>query len=260
MILITELLNSYSLLGSLSKKKYKINGIPHIVKGNSSGNREAFSEALGSRIAALLTNYQVINYSMYESSLFKEVMDGGFSYVSASKIFKEPLVNYQEFVKDLVNLGKVKFSSNNLLDTCSELSLDIDQLYSMFIADAVIGNKDRHVNNFDVYEGNGIMKLAPMLDFGQSMLFDVHEYDLDFIDYLSYNEARPLFDNHTDQIEYLKSKLGVRKLIKVSYDEFEDFIFNKNDDIFNNITSRREKTIKRYLLGRYKFFAEQFEV
>lgn len=248
-----------SLQGVLPKDIYKVNGSYFIVKGNSSGNVEPISEVLGSRIFRFLTDYPVIESYLVERDNFPEV-NGDYDYASMSKKFKYKLFNYSKHMRYLNKLGKIscKFDFDELF---KYFSLDFKQYYAMLVCDAVIGNKDRRNNNYDVYyDDNGIMKLAPILDFGQSLLFDIRDYALPYTDLEDEDKSNPLCKTHKEQIKYLINTYGIIKCIKCTYNGFEDFVLNKNDDIFSLVSDIRSAKIKEYLISRYKKYAEQFEV
>ena len=248
--------------GSLSKASYLIDGVPCLVKGCSEGTCEPFSEVLGSRIFKRLVEYPVLEYSLDDFGYYiGDIETYGFEYVSVSKELQYHIFNFYSYLEGLTLRGKIKVTESNALQHYINLGLDLKYLYQMLVVDALIGNDDRHWNNIDLcVTEDGSLSLAPMLDFGRSLLYNKSESELNKIGSVGPDKSKPIKDLHSKQIQFLKQRFGVYKFIKCNIHEFEIFLNEECSDIFNLMSKRRIETIKLYLLNRYKEYIQQFEV
>ena len=265
---LIEKYKSSSDRGSLDKGSFYINKVKSLVKTNTSDNYEAFSECLGSRIFKFIGDYPVISYSLIDASIFEDYFDikGDFRYLCYSNKYKYKLVNFMTGILRMSETDENLMERNvfDIEELFELLKFDFNQFYFMLVGDALIGNEDRHMNNFDFYYNEeGDPKLAPILDFGRSMLYDVMDSSLDTIDVFNdkkYDRSEPLSSTHKEQIEFIKNKYGVRKVVKSDYESFKNFILNDNEDLFSIISDTRALKVKEYLLHRYKVYVEQFEI
>lgn len=249
-----------SSLGALSKNAYTINGVLHFVKGNDIGNMESFSEYLASKIFKFITDYDVISYDLYDASIFPKVATNGYEFVAACKKYKYKLRNFQKFLVSEEMSGRLSGIEDDFDTLIDHYGLDINQVIVTCIGDALIGNIDRHWNNFDVYYDEKYkLHFGPILDFGQSLLFCCPEEQLLYVKSATYDNANPFAKTHKEQIEYLKNTYGVRQLIKCAYSEFVDFISKELSNNMKYISKQRCDTLFYYLTERYKLYVEQFE-
>ncbi len=196
--------------GNLSKKWVIENGKRYLIKGGSGAYlQEPFNEVLASKINERLGTHPFVEYKLvWEEdkpySSCKNMITHDTELVSAYQVFnldKKP--NELSFIQHLINMGE-RIGIKGMQD-----SLD----YMMTI-DYIIGNVDRHYNNFGFirnvqtlqYEG-----FSPIYDNGNSMWFDLSTGRIDYEkDILSL----PFRKVHSDQIQLVQSfdKIDLNKL------------------------------------------------
>ena len=71
------------------------------------------------------------------------------------------------FYKYLLAYGKI---GTNVFQSLKTLGLSKQSLYEMLLLDAIVGNVDRHLNNFDLFITEDSIKLAPISDLGAAVL------------------------------------------------------------------------------------------
>ena len=89
-------------------------------------------------------------------------------------------MEFQEFVRALYNSHDVKrvIRLDQIYTTLADESafsedlrrLSIERYWDTFVIDALIGNFDRHIGNWGYLSNNGELRLAPVYDYGSSML------------------------------------------------------------------------------------------
>lgn len=193
--------------GVLSKGWYKINGQICIVKGNTESSYEPIAEYIGSRIAYKISDKYSIIYDLMASKLFPEInVFNNFPYVSVCEKWK--CNNTQQFSKyvDLLEQKEVKDYKMWLLNKASPKLLY--QVSLMLFVDALIGNQDRHLNNWDIIIDT--QELAPFIDFGASCLsWNISELKKILNSNSIYPDiSKPFAKTHLQQLNTIKKLLN----------------------------------------------------
>lgn len=247
--------------GMLSKGIYrkKVTGERFLVKGNSElGYLEPASEEIVYRIGNIL-GIEMLPCKLMPSEFFPEIrIYGNLNSVSMSPVIPHNIFQFYEYVQ--ATTGKVDI---NYLEAYKKLGLSQEHLYKMLLLDALVGNQDRHLNNFDVcynYNKNKVEN-AIMLDFGASLLYNVHERDLKIYtgNKIGPDKSKPFCETHCKQIEKLKKKLNPEYTnINIKYDleEFKELSSEVVESTGHkiNMSRARIESIKSYLAQRYKYF------
>ena len=173
-IKLKNILATKTSYGVISKGIYIIDGEEYLIKGNSGeGKLEPYSEGLVSVINEILGNY-AIPYSIMDKNLFKEIkVYNGCNHVSVCKKHKNNLYQYADYLDTRDELRYYR-----ILEDYKDFGFDSIKLRRLFITDALIGNKDRHLNNISLEYTNDKINIGPILDCGASLLYDVPENKL----------------------------------------------------------------------------------
>lgn len=246
-------------LGCLSKGWYTDGKSNYLVKGNSNSEIsskygfEPFSEVLAYRLGKLL-KLPVIEYVLAPQGLFPDINTYNCDYVSVCKQIElgdGQLIGYCSWA-DLTNGKEVKDCFSFYLR--SELS-NLD-LAKMLIFDAVIGNCDRHLNNFDVMLDNTGATLAPIFDNGASMLAYKSEAELKLYHGIGFDVSKPFKHTHTEQISLVKRRLNPGIIFEVQLDKIYAQWVKECDDVFNCMPGFRVQCIKNYVKHRLSFLED----
>ena len=241
--------------GYLSKAVYLEEGGMILVKGNSDKCREPWSEVIASRYYKKLNN-PTVEYTIGKIEDYPEVVNfNNFKHVSKCAILDIPL--YQ-FYDTCVGMG---IKGDDYLKNYNKLELSSTHLIKMMLADAVIGNKDRHVNNFDITIKDKILVNAPMLDFGASLLYDVNERDLKVIsgEKIGSDSCKPLKNTHKEQIRLLMKRYK-RRLYFCCSETVIDELLLECEDIFALMTPKRAEAIKAYIRRRHEVYVKPYSI
>ena len=250
-----KLLKKYSTrtsTGILSKGIYKDkNGALYIVKGNSSEfTYEPYSEYIASKIINAL-GVKCVDYQLEDKFNFQSINTyGDCFFVSVCKIHNKPLRQFYTYISK-----GYKFYDTDPLEEYLKLGLSKEWLLNLFVIDALIGNQDRHLNNFDIEEDNGTIRNAPILDLGASLLYDVIDKDLNNKDAIekSMSKCREFIDeekSHLSKIKNVKKALNIDKWLDIDTTAIKD-VFNKiSDDLKSAIGKKRITTIERVVIDR----------
>jgi hypothetical protein len=248
--------------GMLSKAWYNIGDGVYLVKGNSFENKhigyEPYSEVIASRLALRL-GFESIEYTLADAEEFSEVVVYGVKHVSVCRSFINSndvrLVPFEKYANMVIgkNISDYWGFVHRIFNDES-----IRFIYDMLLFDMIIGNKDRHLNNWDVMRGKDYTRFAPLIDFGASLL----SWDTDVTvrkvcdlhgDSIGPDTSKPFRENHISQLMLLlkyAKKIGVvPNLIKnkgIIKREVE-FVINNSEDIFMHLSKYRSEAIKNYL-------------
>lgn len=245
--------------GVLSKGWYDISGKTCLVKGNSCNSgckygREPYSEVLASILADVI-GINHIKYHIELASKFPEIKTYDCTHVSICEklVTDAQVMHYAEYA-DLCSSG----SCNDYFQFLTSQEELIEDVYKMLIFDAVIGNEDRHLNNFDIlYSGNSI-RLAPIIDNGGSLLALTPSSDLKSKYVCGPDKAKPFRETHERQVHLLKKKFGVIKLCDLSIDDVYFKWYEESFEVLDLLDTKRSTAIKSYLLARLNYYKEFF--
>ena len=247
--------------GMLSKAWYTdSNGNKYLVKGNTRNKGiigfEPYSEEMASKIARIL-GMPCVQYRVAMASKFSDVNVYGIEHVSFCKKIH---VNEQEIsickYLDILNNGKV----SDYFNAYYRSGLPMDDLYRTLIFDALIGNPDRHLNNWDVAVHKGGARLLPIMDNGASLLAWANRYEIRRDFKIGIDKAKPFKNTHREQIALLKKyqkrhcKLPLFDIY--SMEELYADILNKCGStirLIDNIDRDRGEAIRRYIKARLKY-------
>lgn len=243
--------------GVLSKGWYSIDNNIYLVKGNSNDSVEPLSEYIGSRIAYGLSYGKAVIYSVEKSGLFPDIKA---SFELVSLCLKWNQANTVQFSKyvDAIEQKEVKDYKVWLLNKATpEMLYDISML--LFI-DAIIGNQDRHFNNWDIDIETG--NVAPYIDFGASCLaWNRKDWkDIPQRKSITPDISKPFAKAHLQQLKIVESFLKRDKQIlkiKNPIEVLED-VMNRGNWISNDYP-QYYNAVYYYLSRRIKRICSEFD-
>lgn len=165
-------------LGCLSKAWYSDKGSLYLVKGNLSHKAgyygyEPYAEVIASVVAEALCLPHV-TYTLALAKDFPAVKVYGLPAVSVCKAIQTPSYCQKLSCYRYMELYYGKSVDTNYWTLFRQLPFDKTSTFNMFILDAIIGNTDRHLNNWEYFvDYNGSVSLVPIFDFGESLLTGV---------------------------------------------------------------------------------------
>lgn len=243
--------------GMLSKAWYKDEKeVSYLVKGNSMENRivgyEPYSEVLAYRIGKIL-GIDCMAYALIPSKYAPDVHVYG-SLDCVSICMDQFLNQRMSFYEYMVISGR---ENTNPLHFYLNSGLDLNYLAKMLAFDAFIGNRDRHLGNFDVYIKDGKFYNAPVYDNGASLLaWESSSYvkSIKHGNKIYNDKSKPFKSTHTEQVK-LALWLNNNKPIFNIRDKrsFYKYVFEQCNDIFELMPKYRADAIKNYLLNRSKY-------
>ena len=242
--------------GDLSKELEVIKGEEYLIKGTSGQDKyEPLSEYFASKVFRLFGDS--IDYELVANT-YKDINTYGYPYVSRCKKHSKPLIPLMNAVRYI----KGNLTDKDVLDFIKE-SLDVNEVVKVFLVDALIGNEDRHWNNFDIIQEGNKFKLAPALDFGRSLLYNIPENELQ--EYTNTNigpdRSKPFGVSHGESlgilIRYLDSDEGI--LNNKSIEEILDAVERGYKLLPGDACSvKRLASIKSYLKQRYEIYTRPY--
>ena len=172
-----------------------------------------------------------------------------------------------EFIHYTVNLaqavdnfkGREVFDTEVILKTAIKLGVTRKSLLQVLLFDALIGNSDRHLNNFLLEKcPNNTLKMNHIIDNGNSLLYNKEtfvEYD---------DKSKPIKETHTEQIKYLDKYIQEELPIFNIYSDLKQFMSYIETDkeivkafkIMNNPEKVNE--IKKMLKHNYFKFIDKY--
>jgi len=242
--------------GILSKGWYKIGTKTILVKGNTDGNREPFAEVIGSRIAHIMSEGYAVLYSLAPSADFPELKTFDFEYVSVCE--KYAAKDFEQFARYVDTLQQKELHGNAYLDWIKKQSLEFRQmLCKLLFIDAIIGNQDRHSNNWDIELSTG--KVLPFIDFGAGCLGWSKLSALSFKnpESISPDKAKPFGNNHLQQIRHLRLILKGEGKIRVKNPVAAVQIALEQSEDVLNLNPAYAGKVSQYLTNRAYVFTEK---
>lgn len=245
--------------GTLSKGTYTNPKGDWIFKGNSSVNaKEPLSEYFASRIFSLFTDsvkYDLVN----KDSQTEDIVTYGYPFVSVCRRVNGDIYQLYNACRAVLNLPTP--SAKQTVDFIKEMGLSSEHLLTVLLVDALIGNRDRHWNNIDVIVKNGKMEWTTVLDFGQSLLFNIPDDKLEFYDYpnIGPDSSHPFSDTHNQNIHYAAKLLDCDTSIlsHVRLDDITELVYEAYKKLPEGACSKKRiMSILSYLTARYKVYIE----
>lgn len=252
--------------GVLSKALYKVNNQVYLVKGNSKGHYEPIAEFIGSNLAYKILEpnkcVRVIKCKLMKSAKFNAIHNyDDFPYVSLCKHWgnhrTDTFIHYVDTRDTKVN-NYYTWLINNGNDLLRK------QVAIMLFIDAILGNRDRHLSNWDIdLDSNSIPAL---IDFGASCLsLSAKEITNGKIDGKSMypDWSKPFEVTHLRQLELITSlKLTNDKIVMADPIDVIKSEFPKMQSIITEHTDRFDKyldVLYKYLLFRAKVIKDKFK-
>lgn len=238
--------------GILSKAWYKIDGKLCLVKGNSVDangviGQEPYSEVMASNMAKVL-HYNHLEYFLMDAKLFPDVKVHILKHVSVCeyyipKDFK--VVSYYNYI-----IAKLGFEPEDYFEAYKKF-LPVKPLFKMLFFDALIGNEDRHLSNFDILLGlDGTETLAPLYDHGASLLAWHGRRELGLAGKEGrFDSAKPFRTTHNVQIKLITELLFPQTDLTVLYKKLIKCV----EPVFDFLPEYRTEAIKDYLHWRMKY-------
>ena len=165
-------------IGCLPKFWRIINGMRYLFKAGSS---PYFQEPINEEIASLLFTKLSIPHVDYETFDVASEESKTPKLYSRCKCLTDQ--NYELVTCDeILQHFNLSASYNNFIDICIKLGIsDIQKrVDQMIIADFILANQDRHIQNFGLLRDSTTLQFvsfAPIFDTGDSLLFDSNEFD-----------------------------------------------------------------------------------
>jgi hypothetical protein len=223
------------------------------------------SEVIAYRVGRYL-NLPTIPYKLVESKSFPKIQTKE-KYLSICK-----LVPYLNNMADMIEAVENRYisSSEIFLNKLEQGGVERYKLAQLLIFDALIGNEDRHLNNFAInIKDNKYYAMDFILDNGNSLLYNVKPLDIPSLhlerpERIGPDKAKPLSDTHDKQIKYIRRKLGQNKVVFNIYSNIETFMnFLETDpeiqEAFRILNNQiKEQAIKYYLRNRYLKYVDGY--
>lgn len=242
---------------------------------------EHISEKLASDLAGLIgLDCAKIKIGIYEAKI------GSMSYLINSD--KEILIegiylinkiypNYDSYTM-YDNINNEYYSLEMILNSLNEYNLK-SEFFKLVIFDFIIGNTDRHQNNWAVLQCNDNIRICPIYDNGSSLCCYIKEENIDTYlgnDKVRFNsivnsksKSRIRVDKnlkkestHLEMIRYIKENYNecVIELVKIIKDSITDISI---DNIISNyevalISDKRKLLIKKFLLEKVNLLTKVF--
>jgi len=242
--------------GILSKGWYKVGSKTVLAKGNTEGNREPFAEVVGGRIAHYMSEGYAMVYEIAPASDYPELKVFDFEHVSVCEKYASK--GSQQFSKYLDALHGKELQGNAYLDWIKKQPLSYRQkLCQMLFIDAVIGNQDRHLNNWDIEIATG--DILPFIDFGAGCLGWGKLSSLSYKspESISPDKAKPFGNNHLQQIRHLRLILKDDGKIRVNDPEIAVKIALAQSDDVLTVNSVYAEKVTQYLTNRARVFKDK---
>ena len=146
-----------------------------------------------------------------------------------SKDFIEDFGKFISFQR-LLECNKVHFPDNGSIEEKWKFTLDFfhsicnletkDYLIVMALIDYLVGNEDRHLNNFGcTSKEEGHFNIAPLFDFGLGLFEHDRRYEgVPFRKCLSLMESKPFSPDNQEVIEFLLNRYNLEKYLPKTLD------------------------------------------
>lgn len=172
-----------------------------------------------------------------------------------------------EFIHYAVNLaqavdnikGREVFDTELILKIAMQLGVTRRSLLQVLLFDALIGNSDRHLNNFLLEKcPNNTLKMNHIIDNGNSLLYNKKTF-------AGYDDkSKPIKETHTEQIKFLDKYIKEESPIFNIYSDLKQFMtyIETDKEIVNAFKTMNnpEKVIeiKKMLKHNYLTFVDKY--
>lgn len=196
-------------LGCLSKAWYSDSKTMYLVKGNLKLNSggygwEPYSEAIVSVIASVL-NIPHIHYTLAPADEFPDVKTYEIPVVSICKKYNIPKGCQKLSALAYMEAFHRREINTNYWSLFKRLPIDKASTFDMLVLDAIVGNKDRHLNNWEYIITEDSVSLMPIFDFGESLLAQNTRLSRCVTEKgIGTDKAKPFKDTHSEQMRLIK--------------------------------------------------------
>lgn len=222
----------------------------HVIDGNPS--YEPYSEVIASIVGRHL-GLNCVEYTLGEIPGYSR----GIPHVSICEKFQVP-TGYQRMTADAFmhyRYGK-PVTHDKYLDFYLKSGAPVDDFIKMLIFDAVIGNRDRHTNNWELAIGpNDEVISLPLIDHGSSLLADRLECIYSGI---GPDDAKPFSKTHTKQLSRIKVLYPYFKWV-VPTDELWEDIYRDITPTLSLMPPIRAVAVCTYLHNRFTHYLSMFQ-
>lgn len=203
---LIQYLETRTSRGMLSKGWYEHKGKLLLVKGNGDiGGYEPQSEVLVSNLLDIL-GIPHVKYWLEPASKYPQIKTFNKNdYVSVCESYlTDDMISVATFYNYNAAVNQSLRPRDMWSDLLSHSAPIVQDTCQMLHIDAIVGNQDRHLNNWDIVKyRNGEVKVAPMFDFGASLLaWEDIKYS-DFSRGISPDKAKPFRELHSKQIQLI---------------------------------------------------------
>ncbi|MDR1546101.1 MAG: HipA domain-containing protein [Deltaproteobacteria bacterium] len=237
--------------GALIKKWTNIDGIPCLCKF---GHGFILQDTANETIASLILDKLRLDHVQYSLKFFKkEPMS-----VCPNFLTKNTELISAEWMLRGLSEGSDQYNYDNFVLILNKLGLTKAKarLDDMLAFDYLIGNTDRHRNNFGIIRDSNTLEpldLAPIFDNGASFWLDIRDHD----DIPLINDIRcfPFADYHSEQIKFITdfSRINLKSITDMENDFYN--IYNK----LINFPSKRIEAIYNGFKKRIKLLEKIIE-
>lgn len=245
--------------GNLPKGWFTDNsGKVYLLKGNSLVDGyptyEPYSEVIASIVAESLGLFHV-TYTLAPANEFSK----GIAHVSICEKYTVPSGYTKMTADEYMNFyyGKsVSYDKYLLLYT--KTNAPIDDFIKMLIFDAVIGNTDRHVNNWDLAVTYEKTLSLPLIDNGSSLLADVPDNLIRNYSDIGPDWSKPFSKTHTKQISRIKNMFPDFHW-RVDLNETWKNIYTGIGPILKFMPIQRAFIVRTYLYNKFFHYMNMFK-
>ena len=250
--------------GNLKKRWKIINGEKYLLKAGTKPNQyEIFNEIIASAIMELL-NIDHVSYSL--------IIDDGHIYCGSK--------NFISYNEDFVTAYQLRCSKkqqndvslyNHLLSIYESLNIPNHQekIDQMLFIDFLIGNVDRHLNNFGVIRDAKTLEFiraTPIYDSGSSLGYDLTDEELSNALYLDWKPFQS--QKNKTQLDLIKdySWLNIDALKTIPYEvnnlllKYNKYVSNVRRELIISFIVKRLNLIFRHLGISYEIEFNSFEL
>ena len=228
--------------GNLRKKWVNIKGKKYLLKSGTSPHRyEVFNEVIASRVMDILG----IDHVSYELAFYGGIYCRSLDFIS----YNEDFVSAYQIIKSVDKRNDVSLY-NHLLNIVSYLGISDYQktLDQMLLVDYLLGNTDRHLNNFGLIrdaKSLAFTRAAPIFDTGSCLGYNLSDEELSSLNHVEWMPFSS--QKHHDQLSLISdySWIDVDGLKSIPFQI--DQLLIKYDDY---ISITRRKAILAFLTRR----------
>lgn len=250
---LLEKIYTHTSKGMLSKGWYAINGGIYLVKGAYKNEYNPLAELIGSQIAYLVSDKNAVLYKLDNKAKYPEIKSD-FKYVSLCEKWSHNATQQFYRYAELRSNKRITDYFGWICRNCGKKQLH--DLSMMLFIDALIGNQDRHLGNFEVDVKTG--NFTKIIDFGGSCLADypTKRYR---IKGLAPDKCKPFGDTHMQQMRRVKTLLArdSQKLIVPDVEQVVRKVMSDNKALLCSVSNNYYTELNTYLLNRAAVFTKE---